>query len=130
MREQDAAGHGADDGFDVRVLELLCHRFAELLRIPRMLQDIEFLDVVRAVEARGQQEMAIHDGVGLDEEVFDLLFGHGHLFHTLHFFQDGKGRGFRIFGCPDGAADDEMGCAVLEGLRRRCDAALVVDAGT
>jgi hypothetical protein len=50
-----------------------------------MLQDVEFLDVMRAVEARGQKEMAIHDGVGLDKKLLDFFFRHGHILCSVSF---------------------------------------------
>ena len=85
MGEQDAAGHRADDGLDVGVLELLGHRLAELLRVLWMLQHVELLDVVRAMQAGRQQEMAIHDGVRLDQQVFYFFFGHCHFTVSISF---------------------------------------------
>lgn len=83
MGEQDAARDGADDGLDVRVFEFFSHGLAELLRVLWVLQDVEFLDVVRAVEAARQEEMAIHNRVCFDQKFLDFCFCHWHGDFTL-----------------------------------------------
>ena len=60
MSQQDAAGHRTHDGLDVLVLETFCQFLAELFRIFRMLENVEFFNVQRAVQARRQQEMAFY----------------------------------------------------------------------
>ena len=67
MSQQDAAGHRTDDRLNPGILEFLCHGFTKLLSIFRMLQHIELLHIMRAVQTGGQQEMSIHDGIRLDQ---------------------------------------------------------------
>lgn len=62
MSQQDAAGHRTHDSLDVLVLETFCQFLAELFRIFRMLENVEFFNVQRAVQARRQQEMAFENG--------------------------------------------------------------------
>ena len=79
MREQNAAGHRADNCLNICVLKFFRHRLAELLRVFRMLQHIELLHIMRAVQARRQQEVAVHDGIRLHQEIFYFLFCHTHV---------------------------------------------------
>ena len=76
MREQNTARHGTDHRFNICVLELLRHRRAELRCVFRMLKHVELLDIVRAVQPRGQQEMSVHDRARLHEQGAYLLLRH------------------------------------------------------
>ena len=66
MRQEDAAGHGSHNGLYILILKAFRQFLAKLFRIFRMLKDIEFFDIERAVQSRCQEKMTFQHGLGFD----------------------------------------------------------------
>jgi len=66
MSQEDAAGHGAHNGLYILVLKAFSQFLAELFRIFRMLENVEFFDIQRAVQSRRQEKMTFQYGLGFD----------------------------------------------------------------
>src|SRR3546814_15151462 len=83
MADDDAAHRGRDDDVD-RLAQLARHlrgeRGGEPPGAPGIHQDARALQIIFAVAARGEKEMALEQGVGGTEFGQDFIVGHGELF--------------------------------------------------
>ncbi len=76
LRQNDTASRRSNDGLDAHILEMICKFLAELFRIFRMLEHIEFFYIKRAVKTAGQKEMTFQNGFGFFQQRFDFFFVH------------------------------------------------------
>ena len=64
LGKDNAAGSRSDNRFNAHALEVVGKFLAQLFRIFRMLENVEFFNIQRAVKAAGEKEMTFQNGFG------------------------------------------------------------------
>jgi len=78
--QENAARHRTDNKFHIVVDEPAGNFLAELFRIFRALQDIEFFHIDGTMKSAREEKMAMHDSIGFFEHTQDTFVIHeGHL---------------------------------------------------